>query len=171
MGTELSRVDDDAAYWRGLVGSVRGVFRGRLTYAANWDDLDQTWLDAVDVIGVDAWIPLTTSDNPSEAELVSGWDLPKAALHAVHARWDKPVLLTEIGYGARTAAARQPWRPGRREHRASGRGRPGRLPLARLAAVAGRRVLVGLAGDRGLAQRLLDPRAPGRGRPAPLARP
>ena len=111
VGVELSGLQPYDQQWRALIAAVRGVFPGTLTYAANWDAYDLSWWDALDLIGVDAYMPLTTSDHPTDADLAAGWDGVRGQLQGLHDRWHKRLLLTEIGYPETTEAAAQPWGP------------------------------------------------------------
>ncbi len=113
LGTELSNVSTSRpAYWRALADSVRTVYGGKLTYAANWheeyDDL-QFW-DALDYVGVQAYFPLADQSDPSVEKLQARWQEHRATLQKVHRRTGKPVLFTEIGYRSAPSAARAPWR-------------------------------------------------------------
>ncbi|MFK7847015.1 MAG: hypothetical protein AB8G77_17060 [Rhodothermales bacterium] len=107
METALQREED----WRTLIAQVREIYSGELTYAANWyreyEEI-QFW-DALDVIGVQAYFPLTEQKNPSVETLVAGWQEHKTALQTVSARFDKPVIFTEIGYKSVAGAAIEPW--------------------------------------------------------------
>ena len=39
IGTELEKfIEHRPAYWRELIAEVRKVYKGKLTYAANWDE-------------------------------------------------------------------------------------------------------------------------------------
>ena len=108
VGTELDGVSRETDRWRGLIAFVRGRFKGQLTYASNWDDIGNVkFWDALDVIGVDAYFPLDA--EPKLAEVVEAWDKPVKQLEKLHKRYDKEVLLTEIGYPNTTSAIRRPY--------------------------------------------------------------
>lgn len=98
------------AFWRQLIGQVRQVYRGKLTYAANWDRYDRIpfWAQ-VDYIGVDAYFPLSDNRDPSVKELTRGWKPHLTALRKTSDRLQKPVLFTEFGYRACDHTARRPW--------------------------------------------------------------
>jgi hypothetical protein len=113
-----------------LMGDGRGGYAGTLTYAASptaifndasdsskhaffWDDLD--------VIGVEGFWPLVSGtdgshDNPPVGRLRQGWTLnfledgmpPGIALRALHDEYDKPVLLTGLGYLSRGGTSADP---------------------------------------------------------------
>ena len=97
--------------WLGILEEIREVYRGRITYAANWDRLaDVPFWDQVDVIGVQAYFPLSGEENPDPQTLAHGWDRHLRELRALSKRLGgKPVLFTEIGYNPATNAAREPW--------------------------------------------------------------
>jgi hypothetical protein len=115
VGSELDgTVVGEATEWRGLIGAVRGVFPGPLTYAANWDDFERIpFWDAVDAIGVQAYFPLTTTPGVVDpAVLDAGWDAALARIRALSARTGKHVVFTELGYDRGPDAAVRPWEDG-----------------------------------------------------------
>jgi hypothetical protein len=125
VGTELVELTGPAhtADWTRIVGQVRGVYHGPLTYAANWGkqaaEYEQiAWWDQMDYIGIDAYFPLSTKAAPTVDDLQAGWTSYtdpwgqtyhwKAAISAVQQRWNRPVLFTEVGY-ASTPAGPAAW--------------------------------------------------------------
>jgi len=111
VGTELKSVSGDTDPWRQIIEIVRGKYTGQLTYAANWDEVDQVqFWDSLDLIGVDAYYPLSSEgQQPSEDELVSAWQTPINNLASTSSRWGKPVLFTEIGYPTQSDATAYPF--------------------------------------------------------------
>jgi hypothetical protein len=110
VGVELDRTTRYEDLWRRIIARVRAVYSGRIVYAANWDRLDAVpFWDAVDLIGVHAYFPLSEAPSPSRAELESSWDDHLAALEARSKGFAKPVLFAEIGYNLSPDAARTPW--------------------------------------------------------------
>lgn len=121
IGTELeSAVAARPDFWRGLIDSIRTVYDGTLTYAANWYqayDRVPFW-DALDFVGVQAYFPLSDANEPSLQTLRAGWDGHRAALREAAAEANRPVLFTEVGYRSVDYAAAKPWQwPGRAEAR------------------------------------------------------
>lgn len=118
VGTELDRTVAHEAEWRAVIRSVRAVFPGHLTYAANWDTYPEVpFWDALDAIGVQAYFPLVDHGRePTDAELQAGWDAVLEPLHKLSEATGKPVVFTELGYDTSALAAKEPW--------ASGRGHP-----------------------------------------------
>lgn len=115
IGTELANtsVEKWTAQWLDVIAAIRTVYKGAITYAANWDEYDGVaFWQAVDYIGMDAYFPLTDKINPAKEELVNGWeknaDTIEAWLRA--SKLDKPVIFTEVGYDTIEGSNKQPWR-------------------------------------------------------------
>jgi hypothetical protein len=114
IGSELTAVaTGHPEFWRRLAAALRQEYSGFLTYAANWDQEfeEATWWDAVDFVGVDAFWPLLDAADEvlSAAVCRTRLSAVRQRLEAVAARFDRPVLLTEIGYKSAVGAAYQPW--------------------------------------------------------------
>jgi hypothetical protein len=112
VGCELGTTAVHAAEWRGIVAAVKGVYRGLLIYADNQveDNPDGvTWWDAVDLIGQDAYPTLTPNAAPTVDDLLAGWVPFRAKLQALSEKWNKPVILTEIGCRSISGGAQNPW--------------------------------------------------------------
>lgn len=111
VGTELTFASTMKAYWTNLIiPDVRNIFRGQITYAANWDEYANIdfWED-LDYIGIDSYFPLSNQDNPSLEDLKEGWKKWLLEIEMVQRRVNKPVLMTEAGYSSIDSAARKPW--------------------------------------------------------------
>lgn len=90
--------------WRELIRAVRKVYRGRITYAANWDSFTKVpFWGELDDIGVQAYFPVAGTDARES------WAPHLAALREVSLRWDRRVIFTEIGYNRTPKAATEPW--------------------------------------------------------------
>jgi hypothetical protein len=93
-----------------IVEHVRRLYRGVLTYSANWDDVEDTViLGDVDVIGINGFYPLADEPGASPAQLHEGGERVRAKVHALAERWQRPVSFTEIGYTTRPDPAVRPW--------------------------------------------------------------
>lgn len=113
LGTELRRSSTTRpAFWRQLAADVRTFYDGKLTYAANWHDEYERigFWDELDYVGVQAYFPLAESKSPPMDSLRAGWRHHQASLARLHARTDRPVLFTEIGYRSASSTASAPWR-------------------------------------------------------------
>lgn len=94
----------------GLVREVRSIYDGPITYSANWDDVENTViLGELDVIGINAFYPLTDKEGASFASLLEGGKRVRDRVKSLAAVWKKPVLFTEIGYTTRRDPALRPW--------------------------------------------------------------
>ncbi len=107
-----------------------GDYSGKLIYAASWRGAPQgatspefeniTWWDAVDMIGVDAYFPLSQNNaDLSTSQLQNAWEgqVPcgdkdlnicpgdiVARLSAVSAKYGRPLVFTAAGYGSTPGA-------------------------------------------------------------------
>ncbi len=111
IGTELEGTTARETDWRRIITAVRRVYRGHITYAANWSGEFEriAFWDALDFIGVQAYFPISDRAEASVEELVAGWASPLARIAAVQRRFDRPVVFTEIGYKAADRATVEPW--------------------------------------------------------------
>ena len=93
-----------------LIDQVRQRYSGLLTYSANWDDLAHTVvLSELDLIGVNAFYPLTDESDADFEKLLGGGHQVAAQLADIAAQWQKPELLAEMGYTTRRDPALRPW--------------------------------------------------------------
>jgi len=110
VGTELVSTERFTGQWGETIAEVRGIFPGQLTYSANWDRYDRVaFWDDLDFAGISAYYELSESEDPTVEQLVSAWRPVKADLLRWQARWDKPLLFTEIGYMSQSGVAGHPW--------------------------------------------------------------
>lgn len=110
VASELDRLACHEERWRRVIAAVRGVTDSHLTWAASWNCYrDVRFWDALDCIGVQAYFPLSTAEDPSADELRAAWVPILADLRGLHERTGKPVVFTELGYNRSLAAAREPW--------------------------------------------------------------
>jgi hypothetical protein len=99
VGTELVGTSQRMNDWRAVIKTVRSIYKGPLTYAANWDEYSKIyWWDDLDAIGLDAYFPLTDTNQPTPAELKEAWKPIVARLSQFSIQWDRPIIFTEIGY-------------------------------------------------------------------------
>lgn len=110
VGTELAGVSGDSAAWRKVVAEVRGRYDGPLTYAANYDEYRgiRFWKD-LDVIGIDAYWPLSDRPTQDTARLRRAWRPIRAELAAFSREQGRRVLFTEAGYVSQRGATTAPY--------------------------------------------------------------
>ena len=111
IGTELEKfVINRPYYWRKLIKEIREIYKGKLTYAANWDEFKRvTFWGEVDFIGIDAYFPLSDKKTPTVAELEIGWKSHKEEIMRIQKQYNKPILFTEFGYRSVDYNAKKPW--------------------------------------------------------------
>lgn len=112
IGTELTEATlTKPERWRKLIKEIRKVYKGLLTYAANWNEeyLGIVFWDALDYAGVDAYFPLSDKEDPSYNELMESWKKWLAEIEKWQAKIKKPVIFPEIGYHSAGFAAKEPW--------------------------------------------------------------
>lgn len=117
IGTELRKATQQRPdFWHALIDDVREIYRGRLTYAANWDNYSNIsfWGD-LDYIGIDAYFPLSDRQSPTVVHLNEKWEPVKEELQNFAERYDKPVLFTEFGYRSVNFTADGHWKYKRNE--------------------------------------------------------
>ena len=111
IGTELENfVKERSEYWHNLIEEIKKVYKGKLTYAANWDEFKRTpfWSD-LDYIGVDAYFPVSDKQTPTLEECKVGWQTHKAVIKSLSEIHNKPVLFTEYGYRSMDFTGKEPW--------------------------------------------------------------
>lgn len=115
IGTELELfIEHRPKYWQELIVEIKKRYKGKLTYAANWDEFKRTpfWKD-LDFIGVDAYFPVSDSKTPSVEECLEGWKKHKAVMLEQSIKYDKPILFTEFGYRSVDFSGKEPWKSDR----------------------------------------------------------
>ena len=112
VGVELRSwlTTDRAPLFLPILKHLRAQYSGPLTYAANWDDVEDTviWGD-LDVIGINAFYPLATRTDAPFTELLQSSRTIAAQVGQLAARWHKPFVFTEFGYTTRKDPALRPW--------------------------------------------------------------
>jgi VCBS repeat-containing protein len=127
VGNEIDALTGPAYrdYWVDIIGSVRSVYSGELTYASGYNLTASTvsFADQLDYIGINAYVPLATTADPTYDQIVKGWTEPpvnaadRALFHGLSAvdyyhqlstTLGKPVVFTEIGYNSGSRAAISP---------------------------------------------------------------
>jgi len=112
IGTELEQfIMERPQFWDGLISEIKKVYKGKLTYAANWDEYKRVpFWKQLDYIGVDAYFPISESKTPTVAEATEGWQRWKKELKNISEENDKKIIFTEYGYRSLDFAGKEPWR-------------------------------------------------------------
>lgn len=100
IGTELQGTVERADDWREIIRKVRAIYHGPITYAslAYVEPLQITWWGEMDAIGVDAYFAVTLTKSPTLAQMKLGWLPTVTFLDRLAQHWDKPIIITEVGY-------------------------------------------------------------------------
>lgn len=100
VGTELWGTSSRADDWRTLIQAVRNSYAGPLTYAAltYFEPWQISWWDALDSIGIDAYYLLTLTHQPTLEQMKLGLQPAVFLLDQLAARWQMPIIFTEVGY-------------------------------------------------------------------------
>src|SRR5205823_5832922 len=93
IGLEYEHAEIFEERWRHIIAAVRREYHGKITYGANWDDIDAiTFWDALDYIGMQAYFPLCQNTNPTPEQLDEGWSAWMLKLDAMSKAYKKPLL-------------------------------------------------------------------------------
>ena len=117
IGTELEKfVTKRPTYWNQLIVKIKKIYKGKLTYASNWDEFKRVpFWDKIDYIGVDAYFPLSDKKTPSVLDFEKGWKPHKDQIVKIQKKFNKPVLFTEYGYRSLDFNGKKPWESNRLE--------------------------------------------------------
>lgn len=126
IGTELTHATlNHQDRWIDLANRIRSVYSGQLVYASNWGEEYEnlTFWDAFDYIGLNSYYPLSENENPTEQELREGAQQVVQRIRNVQKQFNKPLLLTEIGFPSTEKPWMYPWQenrqnPSNMEHQA-----------------------------------------------------
>ncbi len=111
IGTELNKfVVARPAYWNNLIDSIRKIYKGKLTYAENWDAYSKVpFWKKLDFIGINAYFPLSDEKNVSLKPLENSWEKYIKKLSDFSSSQERKILFTEYGYRSSDYTARAPW--------------------------------------------------------------
>ncbi|MFK7783030.1 glycoside hydrolase family 113 [Psychroserpens sp.] len=111
IGTELENfVKERPEYWNDIINKIKTIYKGKLTYAANWDEFKRTpFWSQVDYIGVDAYFPVSDKQTPSVEDCKAGWQGHKKVIKSISETHNKPILFTEYGYRSMDFTGKEPW--------------------------------------------------------------
>lgn len=102
VGVEFSQLAKQEDEWRGLIRRARQIYRGPLTYCANFGPEFETvrFWDALDYMGLNNYYPLP--DDLSAGKIVT-------RVEGVQKRFGKPVIFPEAGFPSLERPHKQPW--------------------------------------------------------------
>lgn len=110
IGSELVSTENQLEEWTKTINKIREVFKGRLTYSANWDHYTSVpFWDQLDLISMNSYYKLGKDHNVSVDEIVRRWkEIQNDQLNFTR-KMGKPLLFTEVGWCSLANAAHEPW--------------------------------------------------------------
>ena len=128
VGSELSSLQNLEKYWSSLIENVRSVYRGAVSYSANWDDWNSvSFHNDLDILGINGYFPLERIGSESESFNASA-QINSAHVSSAYLRsmllphlsalklWSREnqtaIFFSEVGYPDHSLALQQPWNPG-----------------------------------------------------------
>lgn len=110
VGTELAGVSDRTRDWTAVIAEIRDRFHGQLVYAANYDEYSRiAFWNKLDLIGVDAYWPLSTAPTTDQEKLRRAWRPITTDLARFSARYGRRILFTEAGYTSQRGSTTAPY--------------------------------------------------------------
>jgi hypothetical protein len=109
VGSEFTKLYAYGSNWSSLLADVRTTFSGPLIVTVNWGQLDFGFWDQADAIGVSEYYPITSLDNPTQAELDQGAQSVKQSIMSAGEKYGRPIYLTEVGFPSTVNGAKVPW--------------------------------------------------------------
>ena len=111
IGTEYKiAATTRSKFWEQLIRDIRKIYKGKLVYAANWDNYENiTFWNQLDYIGIDSYFPLSKTQNADKKELDEKWPLIVNKLKIFSKKHDKKILFTEYGYKSTNYTAWNQW--------------------------------------------------------------
>jgi hypothetical protein len=113
IGTEMKlTVQKRPEFWRNLIDEIKAVYHGKLIYAANWDEFQETpFWDKLDYIGINGYFPISNDPSPKVSEMVTNWQPYMSQIEQLKNTLNKEVIFTEIGYKSVDQTGFEPWNP------------------------------------------------------------
>ena len=111
IGTELkSFVKKRPHFWNELITKVSQVYKGPLSYSANWDNFNNIgFWQRLHFIGINSYFPISLQTVPSISQTKSNWVSLQETLSDFAINQKKKILLTEFGYRNIEQAGKEPW--------------------------------------------------------------
>ena len=111
VGSELVSTEQNVKEWTKTIQAVRQIFKGKLTYSANWDAFRPVpFWDQLDLIGMNSYWKMGEEDqSPSVEQIKSRWrQIQQDLLPFLH-KTKKPLMFLEIGWFSQRNVVWEPW--------------------------------------------------------------
>jgi hypothetical protein len=109
VGSELGSISDDRPGWLQVIREVRARYHGTVLYAASGHEAARVpFWDALDIIGIDAYFPLSATSTADVSVLQRAWEPIRAAMAEGAAKHGRKILFTEAGYTSQEGTTTRP---------------------------------------------------------------
>lgn len=109
-GCEMAGMDKQADRCRKMISEVREVYKGIVMHNINHGDEKLfTWLDAVDIIGISGYYPVTDEANKGKETMRQRWSQVVSELEECHRHFNRPIMFAEIGVRNEQGCTMYPW--------------------------------------------------------------
>jgi len=109
-GCEMAGMDTQAEQCRRMIAEVRERYSGIVMHNINHgDEFAFCWLDAVDVIGISGYYPVTDPEHRGIEVMRERWKPVVEGLRACHEKYGKPIMFAEIGVRNEEGCTMYPW--------------------------------------------------------------
>jgi hypothetical protein len=100
LGTEFKiACRKRTAFWKQLIKEVRTIYKGKVTYAANWDEYPEvSFWEELDYVGINAYFPLVDASTPDIETIEKGWTPVLEKMERFQRKVNRPIIFTEFGY-------------------------------------------------------------------------
>lgn len=123
LGWEFVTMQTYHAEWERTIREIRPLYRGRLSYFANWWWDRSTYANVstwkpwslLDFIGISAFFELTRKNDPTVSELQRAWSADAHGqniiedLRNLNVQYRRCVVFIELGYESKDGTNREPW--------------------------------------------------------------
>lgn len=110
VGSELVSSEVKLDEWTKTISKVREVFKGMVTYSANWDHYESIpFWDQLDLVAFNSYYTLGPNRNVTVEEIKQRWSEIQRDLFAFQEKVGKPLMFTEVGWCSLANAAHEPW--------------------------------------------------------------
>jgi hypothetical protein len=112
VGCELATMSGsaDRSAWLPIIDGIKSLYKGPLVYAANTDEYPNvSFWDQLDLVGIDAYFPLSTTPTTDISALEAAWIPIRDQMSAFAVGVGRRIVFTETGYPSLVGAAVEPW--------------------------------------------------------------
>lgn len=111
VGTELKNSTlKRPLFWNTLIQKVRTIYKGPITYSANWDEYQKVpFWKQLDYISVNTYFPVSWKKTPKVKKTIRKWKSIRRSLKKIARKENRKIILSEFGYRNVNYAGRRPW--------------------------------------------------------------